>query len=132
MQQSCCTKSWASASTLLELASHVPEIFVPRRKMLPSGMTLLLTTRRTHSKLICTLAPGLHRYSRNYVDNGFKFGGSLDFDCVTELEFLTPADSLTCFNRIRAPAVQAQILADEMNFLDQNCTRMFAVKTLAS
>ncbi|MEM8766300.1 MAG: EthD domain-containing protein [Pseudomonadota bacterium] len=79
-----------------------------------------------HVPLVRKLLPMVGAYRRNYVTPGLLPNGDaeVDYDAVTEIEFADKAAFDAFYETIGQPEVNAQIRADEAQFLDTEATRI--------
>ena len=89
-----------------------------------------------HSVLILSLLPGITKYRRNFVDldGAFIFpdANPIDFDSVTEIEFVDRAAYDAFLAESAKPETARRIAEDEENVFDRGATRMFLVEVCES
>jgi hypothetical protein len=82
-----------------------------------------------HLPLISRLAPVPVVYKRNYLLPDDPAGsGTVDFDVVTELVFADRAAYLAWGVAVGTGEAGAQVVADELRFLDRSRTRSYVVE----
>ena len=83
-----------------------------------------------HVPLICSLAPMPKLYKRRYLvrDQALtQSGGAVDFDVMTELEFVDQTAFQAWMTRLSEPGIGEQVATDEARFLDRSRTRAYMV-----
>ena len=86
-----------------------------------------------HAPLAMRMFPMVKEYRRNYIDRSAWMTrcsdvATPDADVITEMWFETEADYQAFWERASRPEIQAEIFADEVNFLDPDTVRMVLVE----
>jgi len=85
-----------------------------------------------HAPLICSIAPQIQRYQRNFlVDEGAIVApgaAARDFDVITELFFADEAAYAAAMLAFMDPVNAARIANDEENLFDRSKTRFYRVQ----
>jgi uncharacterized protein (TIGR02118 family) len=94
-----------------------------------------------HEPLIRRLLPRYPIYRRNYlvfddpmltIDNRGGSAADAGYDVLTESVFPTRADAEAFMAAFAKPEVRAAIKADEANFVEPGCAKMFVVEVYQS
>jgi EthD domain len=98
-------------------------VFLSKRAGMPAAEFIDYYENR-HVPLILSLTPAPAVYRRHYLRcGGDTDAGSMDFDVVTELQWLSLNDFRQWMTAVTTGAAGARVAADEERFLDRSRTR---------